>query len=160
MIPQIDLTGLRWRALPFAALTATELYQLLRLRAEVFVVEQNCAFQDLDGLDQQAMHLLGETTAPSGEVQLLAYTRLLPAGAAFAEASIGRVVTSPLARGTGLGHLLMRESIDEVHRLWGLQPIRIGAQAHLQAYYQQSGFKPDGALYLEDGIEHIEMLRA
>jgi ElaA protein len=154
------LMGLRWRALPFTDLTTTELYQLLRLRAEVFVVEQTCAFQDLDGLDLQAVHLLGETAGAADGPPLLAYSRLLPAGAAFAEASIGRVVTSPRARGTGLGHQLMRESIAELQRLWGPQPIRIGAQAHLRAYYQQNGFKPDGALYLEDGIEHIEMLRA
>lgn len=155
-----DLTGLQWRALPFDALTTSDLYRLLQLRAEVFVVEQNCAFQDVDGLDQQAVHLMGEVSGTTGAPHLLAYSRLLPAGTAFSEASIGRVVTSPVARGSGLGHTLLRQSIDTLHRLWNLQPIRIGAQAHLQSYYRQCGFEPQGDLYLEDGIEHIEMLRA
>lgn len=153
------LTGLRWRALPFQELSTAELYRLLRLRAEVFVVEQACAFQDLDGLDAQAVHWLGETTDAQNQPLLLAYTRLLPQGVAFAQASIGRVVTSPLARGTGIGHQLMRGSIAELHRLWGVQPIRIGAQAHLEAFYRQHGFVPDGQPYVEDGIDHIEMLR-
>ncbi|MEX1167884.1 MAG: GNAT family N-acetyltransferase [Hydrogenophaga sp.] len=151
---------LRWRALPFEALSVEELYRLLRLRAEVFVVEQACAFQDLDGLDPMALHVMGETTDAEGQSRLLAYARLLPAGAAFAEASIGRVVSSPSARGGGVGHALVREAIAELQRRWGLQPIRIGAQAHLQGFYGQSGFHPQGDLYLEDGIEHIEMVRA
>jgi ElaA protein len=154
------LTGLRWRALAFDALSAPELYRVLQLRAEVFVVEQACAFQDLDGRDAQAMHWLGEAANAPGQPRLLAYARLLPAGTAFAEASIGRVVTSPVARGSGLGHALMRQSIAELHRLWGVQPIRIGAQAHLQTYYRQHGFEPQGEMYLEDGIDHIEMVRA
>lgn len=151
---------MRWRALAFDALSTIDLYRLLQLRAEVFVVEQNCVFQDIDGLDQRAVHLMGEVIGEAADPRLLAYTRLLPAGVAFAEASIGRVVTSPVARGTGLGHALMRESIDVLHQLWGPQPIRIGAQAHLQIYYRQCGFEPQGDLYLEDGIEHIEMIRA
>lgn len=155
-----ELTGLHWRALAFDALSVAELYRALQLRAEVFVVEQKCAFQDLDGLDDAAVHLMGETTDADGVVQLLAYVRLLPAGAAFGEASIGRVVTSPSARGSGLGHRLMTEAIAQLHRRWGVQPIRIGAQAHLQTYYGQSGFKPQGDIYMEDGIEHIEMVRA
>lgn len=159
MSPPAVLADLRWRALSFGALTTDELYRALRLRAEVFVVEQNCAFQDLDGLDTQAVHWLGETRGDDGLPVLLAYARLLPAGAAFAEASIGRVVTSPAARGSGLGRILMRESVDALHRLWGTQPIRIGAQAHLQGFYRQIGFEPQGDRYLEDGIEHIEMVR-
>lgn len=143
----------------FDALSTAELYRLLKLRAEVFVVEQNCVFQDIDGLDQNAVHLMGEVMGETGESKLLAYTRLLPAGVAFAEASIGRVATSSAARGTGLGHTLMRESIEVLQRLWGSQPIRIGAQAHLQTYYRQCGFEPQGEHYLEDGIEHIEMIR-
>ncbi|HEY9096662.1 MAG TPA: GNAT family N-acetyltransferase [Hydrogenophaga sp.] len=156
-----DLAALRWRAVSFDALSTTGLYRLLQLRSAVFVVEQACAFQDLDGLDFAAVHLLGEVgDAAGGSERLWAYARLLPAGVAFAEASIGRVVTSPEARGTGLGHALMRQAVAELHRQWGPQPIRIGAQAHLQSFYRQSGFVPQGALYLEDGIEHIEMVRA
>jgi ElaA protein len=152
--------ALRWRCLAFAELTPVELYRVLQLRVEVFVVEQACAFQDLDGRDPQALHLLGETDDGQGTVALLAYARLLPAGTAFAEASIGRVVTAPATRGSGLGHALMREAIAELQRRWGgVQPIRIGAQAHLQAYYRQHDFEPQGDGYIEDGIPHLEMLR-
>jgi ElaA protein len=153
------LPALRWRCLAFAELTSVELYRALQLRAEVFVVEQACAFQDLDGRDPQALHLLGEIDVEQGEVALLAYARLLPSATAFAEASIGRVVTAPVTRGSGLGHRLMRESIAELHRRWGEQPIRIGAQAHLKTFYRQHGFEPQGDGYIEDGIPHLEMLR-
>jgi len=83
----------------------------------------------------------------------------VPAGLKFAEASIGRVVCDPSTRGTGLGHALMREAVERVRALWGPGPIRIGAQAHLEGFYRQHGFLPDGAPYDEDGIPHIEMLR-
>lgn len=145
---------IRWRCAPFDALTPHALYQLLRLRTEVFVMEQQCLFQDMDGADPACEHLLGEHDG-----RLLAYARLVPAGLKFAEVSIGRVVSDPAARGTGLGHALMREAVRQAHRRWGVQPIRIGAQARLQAFYEQHGFVRDGAIYLEDGIDHIEMLR-
>ena len=153
------LQGLRWRCLPFAAMDAASLYRVLQRRAEVFVVEQACAFQDMDGLDPACMHLLGEAHNNASGPCLLAYARLLPAGLAFAETSIGRVVTAPATRGSGLGHALMGESIAQLQRLWGEQAIRIGAQAHLQAFYRQHGFEPHGEIYLEDGIDHIEMIR-
>lgn len=145
---------IQWRCLPFDALHARTLYTLLRLRTEVFVMEQACVFQDMDGADPQCMHLLGEQGAG-----LLAYARLVPAGLKFPEASIGRVVSEPARRGSGLGHALMREAVRQVHTLWGPRPIRIGAQAHLQPFYRQHGFEPEGPLYDEDGIPHIEMLR-
>jgi ElaA protein len=148
----------QWRCLPFGALLPQTLYALLRLRAEVFVVEQACAFQDLDDADPACFHLLGETPSPTGP-QLLAYARLVPAGLKYAEASIGRVVTAPSQRGSGLGHALMQEAVRQLHQRWGPQAIRIGAQAHLQGFYREHGFVPDGPLYLEDGIEHIEMIR-
>ena len=154
----VTLQGLRWRCLPFAAMDAASLYRVLQLRAQVFVVEQTCVFQDMDGLDPRCVHLLGEAETGS-EPGLLAYARLLPAGLAFAEASIGRVVTAPATRGSGVGHALMSEAIAQLQRLWGEQPIRIGAQAHLQAFYRQHGFVPQCDLYLEDGIDHFEMFR-
>lgn len=159
--PTIHAAGadLRWRCLPFGALSADSLYRLLRLRAEVFVVEQACAFQDLDGVDPDCMHLLAESTDGQGGVQLLASTRLVPPGRTFAEASIGRVVTAPSTRGSGLGHALMAESVRMLERLWGPQPIRIGAQAHLESFYNRHGFVSDNKPYVEDGIPHIEMLR-
>ena len=150
---------LQWRCLAFDSLSVHSLYRLLKLRSEVFVVEQACVFQDLDDADMGAMHLLGQASGPDGVPRLLAYARCLAAGVSYAQASIGRVVTSPSARGTGIGYALMQEAVRSVHNLWGPQPIRIGAQAHLQSFYRQHGFEPDGAIYVEDGIEHIEMLR-
>lgn len=152
-------TALQWRCLPFHALSADTLYRLLRLRSEVFVVEQACVFLDMDGLDAQCLHVLGETVDADGTVHLHASTRLVPPGVAFAEASIGRVVTTPVARGGGIGHALMAESVRLLESLWGPQPIRIGAQAHLEAFYNRHGFVSDDKPYIEDGIPHLEMIR-
>lgn len=143
-----------WRCLRFDQLSVGELHELLRLRAQVFVVEQRCAYLDLDGADPACWHLLGER---EGELQ--AYARLLPAGLSYAEAAIGRVVCEPSTRGSGLGHALMREAVERVRGLWGPGAIRLGAQAHLQGFYRQHGFLPDGEPYDEDGIAHIQMLR-
>jgi len=146
--------AIAWRCLPFASLPPQALYDLLRLRTEVFVIEQQCVFQDMDGADPACHHLLGERDGT-----LLAYARLVPAGLKFPEASIGRVVSDPATRGTGIGHALMREAVAQLQALWGKQPVRIGAQAHLQGFYRQHGFEPAGPIYIEDGIDHIEMLR-
>ncbi len=143
-----------WRFLSFGDLTTRELYEVLQLRSDVFVVEQACIFQDLDGADTTAMHLLGTLDG-----QLVAYARCFAAGEKFAEASVGRVMTRNTLRGGGAGHSLMRESIDQLIRHWGPQPIRIGAQARLEKFYKQHGFVDAGAPYIEDGIPHIEMLR-
>lgn len=152
-----EALNIHWEALPFEQLPVTSLYAALQLRAEVFVVEQRCAYQDPDGHDASAMHLMG-WDSPSRST-LLAYTRLLPPGVTFSEASIGRVVTSPVTRGTGLGHRLMAQSLNSLFEHWGKQDVRIGAQAHLQAFYQQHGFVTEGEPYVEDGIPHVEMIR-
>jgi ElaA protein len=146
---------LTWTTKPFAALTLSELYALLQLRSEVFVVEQTCAFQDMDGLDQVAFHLLGHTQ--TGE--LAAYARVFDAGISYPEASIGRVVVSPKFRRYGFGRELLRQSIEAVTKLFGEQPIQIGAQLYLKAFYESFGFREHGAGYLEDGIPHIHMTR-
>ena len=151
-------TSIEWQWLSFDALSREQLYALLRLRSEVFVVEQNCVFLDMDGLDDNAMHLLG-TRVMDGAAQLVAYVRCFPKGVSFTEASIGRVVTKPSARGGGLGHLLIAEAIRALQQHWGPQAIRIGAQAHLKNFYQQHGFVDMGLPYDEDGIAHLEMLR-
>ena len=143
-----------WRESAFDALTPAVLYALLRLRSEVFVLEQRCLFQDMDGHDAAAWHLCGWR----GEA-LVAYARCLPAGVTFAEASIGRIVTAPSARGGGSGHALVQRAIDVLEARWGCRPIRIGAQAHLQAFYAAHGFVDVGRPYVEDGIDHLEMLR-
>ena len=145
---------LNWIFKKFDELTAAELYSIMQLRNEVFVVEQNCVYQDADDKDQASMHLCGWDGA-----NLVAYTRIIPQGISYTEASIGRVVTDPAARGQGLGHTLMSQAIDTLQRLWGLQPIRIGAQAHLQDFYRQHGFVTASPVYDEDGIDHVEMRR-
>ncbi|TXF91384.1 GNAT family N-acetyltransferase [Neolewinella aurantiaca] len=139
----------------FQNLTTSQLYQLLRLRAEVFVVEQNCVYQDLDDKDQQAIHLLGLTE----DGRLAAYTRILEKGISYDDyASIGRVITAPFARGTGLGRPLMQESLRVLFRYYGAQTVKISAQAHLDKYYGSIGFKGIGDVYDEDGIPHRAML--
>lgn len=145
-----------WAWCAFDELTPTALYELLQLRSEVFVVEQNCVFLDLDGSDSIALHLLGREEG--GDGTLLAYARCFLSGVKFPEASIGRVTTRPNARGNGLGHELIAEAVAALCRHWGSQPIRIGAQARLASYYARHSFVDVGKPYLEDGIEHIEML--
>ena len=149
------MTSVVWEFKPFDALTQAELYAALQLRAQVFVVEQACAFQDLDGSDALAMHLIGLQAG-----QLVAYARCFAAGVKFAEASIGRVVVHGCVRGTGVGHVLMREAMARLQQHWGTQPLRIGAQARLKNFYMQHGFRDTGRPYVEDGIDHLEMLRA
>ena len=144
----------RWTVKHFNDLSPFELYAILRLRNEVFVVEQNCVFQDADNKDQRAWHLMGWL----GE-NLVAGTRLLPAGVTFAEASIGRVVTSPSVRGQDIGKELMRQSIERLGQFIGVVPIRIGAQLYLKGFYEAFGFVQASEVYLEDSIEHIEMIR-
>ena len=144
---------LRWKLNSFTVLSVQDLHDLLQLRSEVFVVEQNCVFQDIDGADALAMHLLGYR----GDM-LVAYARCFPAGVKFAQASIGRVVTRSNARRGGLGHLLMKEAVSAVCSQWGPQPIRIGAQARLKNFYSGHAFVDAGKPYVEDGIDHLEMV--
>ena len=149
------MNGIEWRFAPFDELTSAELYAVLQLRSEVFVVEQACVFQDMDGADAAAMHLLGTLDG-----QLVAYARCLAAGIKFSEASIGRIATRDSVRGSGAGHALAEKAIACLLQQWGAQAIRIGAQARLELFYRQHGFVKTGALYMEDGIPHIEMLRS
>lgn len=146
-------SSINWICKSFNELTTQELYVLLQLRSEVFVVEQNCAFQDMDNKDQKSMHLMGWQND-----LLAAYTRLVPAGVSYEEMSIGRVVTSPKMRKSGAGRQLMQKSIESCYQLFGQGPIRIGAQLYLQRFYESFGFQQSSEVYLEDGIEHIEML--
>ena len=139
---------------PFASLTPDELYAILRLRNEVFVVEQNCVFQDADNKDQESLHLMYWNGT-----EIMAYCRLLPAGLAYDEMSIGRVVSSPAYRKTGAGRELIKEAIERIYEAYGKGPIRIGAQCYLIQFYASFGFESEGDIYLEDGIEHIEMVK-
>lgn len=144
---------LTWIFKKFDALTAFELYAIMQLRNEVFVVEQDCVYQDADGKDVKAWHLTGW----DGE-NLVAYTRIIPPGISYAEASIGRVVTSPRYRRTGAGKELMELSISKSFSQFGCSKIKIGAQVYLTRFYQTFGFKQTSSEYLEDGIPHIEMV--
>ena len=147
---------LKWSWCRFDELSPATLYELLQLRSEVFVVEQNCVFLDMDGSDAVALHVLGRDE--DGHGALVACARCFMPGAKFQEASIGRVATRPSARGRGLGHALIAEAMRVLWQHGGVQPIRIGAQAHLENYYARHGFVEVGKPYLEDGIAHIEML--
>lgn len=144
---------LRWQCKFFDELSPTELYDAIQLRNEVFVVEQQCVFQDADGVDKKCFHLSGY----DGE-KLVAYTRLIAPGITYPEASIGRVVSSPAYRGKAAGKALMTESIAHCYRLFGKGPIQIGAQLYLRKFYEQFGFNAIGEVYLEDGIPHIHMM--
>jgi ElaA protein len=136
----------------FNELTLRELYAILQLRSEVFVVEQNCVFLDADDKDQVSYHIM------VWQNELLAgYTRLVPAGVAYAETSIGRVVTSPKMRNSGIGRTLMQFSIQTTYDLYGKTTITIGAQLYLRKFYESLGFIQCSDVYLEDGIEHIKM---
>ncbi|MGL4916766.1 MAG: GNAT family N-acetyltransferase [Aeromonas allosaccharophila] len=149
---------MNWILKPWSELTTDELYELLALRAEVFVVEQTCPFQDLDGLDRRegVWHLLGY----QGE-QLAAYARIMAPGIGDESgAAIGRVVTSPKARGGGLGHTLIAQAVTACEACWPTHSIWLGAQAHLQGFYGQHGFVAEGEGYLEDDIPHMGMRRA
>ena len=144
-----------YQLLSFNQLSLRQLYAVLQLRAEVFVVEQDCAYQDLDGLDFDALHLLQHHAG-----NFSGYTRLLAPGADFAEAcAIGRVITAPSVRGTGLGKALMQESIRECTRLWPGSTVKLHAQVYLLEFYTQLGFTAYGDQFLEDGIPHQFMQR-
>jgi ElaA protein len=146
---------IQWLLKKFEELTPYQLYAVLQLRNEVFVVEQNCVFQDADDKDQNAYHLMGFDNN-----KLVAYTRLVAPGEIYEQPSIGRVVTSPGVRRTGAGKELMKQSIDAVYTLFGIQPIKIGAQLYLKKFYESLGFEQVSDSYLEDGIEHIYMIRS
>ncbi len=145
---------MRWIWKPFEGLTPHELYDLMQLRQVVFVVEQDCVYQDADGLDQQAWHLLGYR-----DEGLVGYLRAFGPGVTRDEAVIGRVVTSPSARGTGLGRPLMREGQARLVQTFGPAVIHLSAQAHLEGFYGSLGYAVTGPGYLEDGIPHLPMDR-
>lgn len=141
------------QCLPFDSLTPHQLYTIIQLRNAVFVVEQNCVFQDADGKDPYCHHLMIWY-----EQELAAYARLVPPGIAYEYMSIGRVIASTKMRRKGAGKLLMREAIQQSRSLFGAGPIQIGAQLYLKAFYGGFGFREMGEIYLEDNIEHIHMI--
>ncbi len=139
---------------PFSALTALELYNILQLRSAVFVVEQNCIYQDVDGFDLAAHHVYALVAG-----QVVAYARLIAPGTKYPEASLGRVVSHGSVRGTGLGKQLMTAALRYCDELWPAAGVTISAQAYLEKFYQELGFDTLSTPYLEDDIPHIKMRR-
>ena len=138
----------------FNELALDELYYLLQLRSEVFVVEQDCVYQDVDGKDQNALHIIGKN-----KNRIIAYTRIFKPGDYFKEASIGRVVVSEKERHLKYGHQLMLASINAIETLFQTKEIKLSAQKYLENFYNNLGFKTIGEPYLEDGIPHIAMMK-
>ncbi len=142
-----------WTLKKFERLSPAELYAILRLRNEVFVIEQNCIYQDADNKDQHSLHLCGW----AGD-EFVAYTRIIPPGLSYEECSIGRVVVSPAHRKAGAGKELMQVSIEKAFEAFNTDTIKIGAQVYLKKFYMALGFEQCSDEYLEDGIPHIMML--
>ena len=142
-------------AQPFSQLTTTQLYEILRLRSQVFVVEQNCPYLDIDGQDQESIHLWLENP----DHTMMAYLRILPKTTERKNIMIGRVVVHPDFRKQGLAQILLKEAFIWIQKEWGNQPIEISAQSYLLKFYKDLGFKPISEIYLEDNIEHLDMLR-
>jgi len=144
--------SLLFKIKPFNALSAVELYLILQLRSEVFVVEQNCVYQDIDGKDEKAIHIIGEF-----EGQTVAYCRIFDKGGYFDQASIGRVIVKENFRDRKWGHHLIKEAIVAIQKHFGESQITISAQLYLKKFYESHGFVKTSEEYLEDGIPHIEM---
>ena len=147
------MQSLHWTYKHFNSLTTQELYTILSLRSEVFVVEQNCVYLDTDNKDVDAWHLCGWQ-----DDVLVAYVRILAPGVSYEEASIGRVLTNPGFRKNGFGVALMQVAIEKTLQQYGVQKIKIGAQLYLLNFYSNLGFIQTSEVYMEDGIPHIEML--
>jgi ElaA protein len=161
---------LQWKLVHYERITPDELYEILALRQRVFIVEQRCAFLDADGVDRFSWHLFGrrgpessgteQTRSAQGELPLVAYLRIVPPGRRFEEPSIGRVVTAPEVRRTGVGRILMQEGIRLTRELFPAQAIKLSAQRYLENFYGSLGFAVTGEPYEEDGIPHINMILA
>ena len=147
-----------WQWSRFEDLRPEHLYEIVRLREGVFVVEQNCVYLDADGRDPAAWHLLG-WLEESGARKLVAYSRVFEPGIRYPEGSVGRVVTAPEVRRTGVGRILMAEALRRLENLAPGRPVRIAAQRYLEPFYASFGFRPASAPYVEDGIIHVDMLR-
>ena len=147
--------ALKWNTKRFEALSTIEMYSILKLRSEVFVVEQNCVYQDIDGKDMKALHLFGEEDG-----KIIAYSRLFNVGDYFENASIGRVVVAENCRNKKYGHDLMREAISAIETHFQETKITISAQLYLKKFYESHGFVQTSETYLEDDIPHIEMKKS
>ena len=157
-VPDTAKPSVEWQWKRFDGLSPAELYAVLAARTAVFVVEQRCAFQDADGFDAFAWHLMGWTGSEHGRT-LCAYLRLIEPGRKYLEPSIGRVLTTGSYRSLGLGREAMREGLERATALYPRLPVRIAAQQRLERFYVEMGFRVASAPYEEDGILHLEMVR-
>lgn len=148
---------MNWQWCHFKDLTKEDLYAILRLRQAVFVVEQNCVYNDCDNDDLNCWHLMG-WKKDSLQRDLAAYSRVLLPGTKYPEVSFGRIVVSQTVRGQGMGAELTKVTLKKIEETFGRVPVRISAQAYLEKFYSSFGFLPVGEKYLEDGIPHIEMI--
>lgn len=147
------MSEIQWQCRQFDDLTAAQLYEILQLRTEVFVLEQDCVYQDMDGCDRGAQHVTGHLDG-----SLVCYSRLLEKGIKYATPSIGRVLTKQSIRRDGYGKVLMLKTLDYCEQLWPGEDTTISAQQYLEKFYRELGFTTQSEPYLEDGIPHIEML--
>jgi ElaA protein len=149
---------IEWQWLAFSDIPVADLYQVLYQRQQVFVLEQKCLYPDIDGYDQDAHHLMAWHTV-DGRRELAAYLRCIAPGVKYTEMSLGRVLTAPSARGTGIGRKLLEQGIARAEALHPGHRFRIGAQQYLEKFYASFGFNTVTAPYDEDGIMHIDMVR-
>ncbi len=151
------MSEMRWVTYTFRQLALDTLFEILKLRVNVFVVEQVCAYSEIEEWDRhgETFHVCGRTE----QEKLVAYARLLPPGLRYPEVNLGRVVVRKEFRGQGVGHLLLRRSLDEIQRYWPNVDTKISAQEYLQGFYAGYGFVPISEVYLEDGVPHIEMVK-
>ena len=150
---------IRWKWSKFEELSTQELYEIMAVRQEVFVVGQQILYQDADGKDQNSWHLCGYEKDDTGEEKLVAYLRVVFPGEKYKEPAIGRVLTVPSARGKGYGKVLMKEAIKNLEREYPHLGIRMSAQAYLTEFYERLGFKVVSEPYIEEDIEHVEMVK-
>jgi len=151
---------MNWKTKPWTDVSRDEFHAVVRLRVNVFVVEQDCPYSDLDGKDLRGWHVWAEDQPLEKGGAVAAYARVLAPGVSYAEPSIGRVATRQDCRGQGVGRELMERCIDVWERVWPGNSVRISAQCYLEGWYEDLGFESVGETYLEDGIPHIQMLRS
>jgi ElaA protein len=148
------MNHVKWHCLPFNSLTLMQWHDILALRIDVFVVEQNCPYPEIDGKDPECLHIFGELDG-----KIVAVARIVRPGVSYPEVAIGRVATAMEKRSKGLGIELMKYCLQQIEVNFGTVPVRISAQSYLKQFYLNLGFKPTGKEYLEDGIPHLEMLK-